>query len=140
MRGAKEDDLYAAMVGCWIGKPTSRNGSPRGICLRARHILPLLAMGRTKYGSGVRRWRWVVERPFAWLNQFRRLRVCYDKRVDIHEALSLTCQSIGRQRCERTCEFLRRSGARTRPSVSGENERLRIDDRHIEVLRAVANV
>ena len=27
-----------------------------------------------------------VERTFAWLNQFRRLRVRYDKRGDIHEA------------------------------------------------------
>jgi transposase len=34
----------------------------------------------------------VVERTFAWLNQFRRLRVRYDKRADIHEAfLSLGC-------------------------------------------------
>jgi hypothetical protein len=34
----------------------------------------------------------VVERTFAWLNQFRRLRVRYDKRTDIHEAfLSLGC-------------------------------------------------
>jgi transposase len=30
------------------------------------------------------RWRWVVERTFAWLSQFRRLRVRYDKRADIH--------------------------------------------------------
>jgi transposase len=34
----------------------------------------------------VGRWRWVVERRFAWLNQFRRLRVRYDKRADIHDA------------------------------------------------------
>ena len=60
--------------------------------LRARHILPLLAMRRTKHGSGLGRWRWVVERTFAWLNQFRRLRVRYDKRAEIHEAfLSLGC-------------------------------------------------
>jgi hypothetical protein len=26
--------------------------------------------------------------PFAWLNQFRRLRVRYEKRADIHEAFS----------------------------------------------------
>jgi transposase len=33
-----------------------------------------------------------VERTFAWLNQFRRLRVRYEKRADIHEAfLSLGC-------------------------------------------------
>jgi len=40
-------------------------------------------------------WRWVVERTFAWLNQFRRLRIRYDKRADIHEAfLSLGCALI----------------------------------------------
>ena len=49
-------------------------------------------MRRTAHGSGLGRWRWVVERTFAWLNQFRRLRVRYDKRGDIHEAfLSLGC-------------------------------------------------
>src|SRR5262245_22760259 len=63
--------------------------------LRARHILPLLAMRRTKHGSGLGQTRWVVERTFAWLNQFRRLRVRYDKRADIHEAfLSLGCTWI----------------------------------------------
>jgi len=31
-------------------------------------------------------WRSVVERASAWLSQFRRLRVRYDKRADIHEA------------------------------------------------------
>jgi len=36
-----------------------------------------------------------VQRTFAWLNQFRRLRVRYDKRADIHEALlSLGCALI----------------------------------------------
>jgi len=63
--------------------------------LRIRHILPLLAMRRTKNGSGLGRWRWVVERTFAWFNQFRRLRVRHDKRADIHEAfLSLGCTWI----------------------------------------------
>ena len=48
-----------------------------------------MAVRRTKHGSGLR--RWVVERTFAWLNQYRRLRVRYDKRADIHEAfLSLS--------------------------------------------------
>jgi transposase len=64
--------------------------------LRTRHILPLLGMRRTKNGSGLGRWRWLVERTtFAWLNQFRRLRVRYDKRADIQEAfLSLGCAWI----------------------------------------------
>jgi len=63
--------------------------------LRTRGILPLLAMRRTTHGSGLGRWRWVVERTFAWLNQFWRLHVRYDKRAEIHEAfLSLGCALI----------------------------------------------
>lgn len=38
------------------------------------------------------RWRWVVERTFAWFNQFRRLRLRYEKRPDMHLAfLTLAC-------------------------------------------------
>jgi transposase len=60
--------------------------------LRERRIVPLLAKRNTEHGSGLGRWRWVVERTFAWLNQFRRLRVRYEKRADIHEAfLALGC-------------------------------------------------
>ena len=63
--------------------------------LRARHVVPRLAMRRTPHGSGLGRWRWVVERTFAWLSQFRRSRVRYDKRADIHQAfLSLGCALI----------------------------------------------
>jgi transposase len=57
--------------------------------LRAKGIQPLLAQHNTAHGSGFGRWRWVVERTFAWLNQFRRLRVRYEKRADIHEAFLL---------------------------------------------------
>ena len=60
--------------------------------LYACRILPLLAMRNTEHGSGLGRWRWVVERTFAWLNQFRRLRVRYEKRADMHLAfLTLGC-------------------------------------------------
>lgn len=39
--------------------------------------------------------RWVVERTIAWLHQFRRLRVRYERRGDIHQAfLSLGCAII----------------------------------------------
>ena len=38
---------------------------------------------RTEHGSGLGRWRWVVERTFAWLSQFRRLRVRCEKRDEI---------------------------------------------------------
>ena len=60
--------------------------------MRARGILPLLAMRNTRHGTRLGRWRWVVERTFAWLNQFRRLRVRYERRADVHIAfLSLAC-------------------------------------------------
>ena len=63
--------------------------------LRARRIGHWLAKRNTEHGSGLGRWRWVIERTFAWLNQFRRLRVRYEKRADIHEAfLSLGCALI----------------------------------------------
>ena len=63
--------------------------------LRERGIVSFLAMRNTEHGSGLARWRWVVERTFAWLNQFRRLRVRYEKRADIHEAcLALGCTLI----------------------------------------------
>jgi len=63
--------------------------------LRARHIVSWLAKRNTEHGSGLGRWRWVVERTFAWLNQFRRLRIRYEKRADIHEAfLVLGCVLI----------------------------------------------
>ena len=63
--------------------------------LRARRIVPWLAKRNTEHGSGLGRWRWVVERTFAWLNQFRRLRVRYERRSDSHEAfLSLGCTLI----------------------------------------------
>jgi transposase len=53
---------------------------------------PFLRKRNTEHGSGLGRWRWVVERTFAWLNQFRRLRIRYEKRADIDEAfLALAC-------------------------------------------------
>ena len=64
----------------------------RGLRIRMR---PWLAKRNTEHGSGLGRWRWGIERTFAWLNQFRRLRVRYEKRADIHEAfLTLGCALI----------------------------------------------
>jgi transposase len=50
---------------------------------------------RVAHGSGLGRYRWVVERTLAWLHQFRRLRIRYERRDDIHEAfLILGCAII----------------------------------------------
>jgi len=76
---------------CMVGDRAYDAEHIRG-ALRARHILPLLARRNTEHGSGLGQWRWVVERTFAWLNQFRRLRVRYEKRADMHLAfLTLGC-------------------------------------------------
>jgi Transposase DDE domain len=54
--------------------------------------MPFLAKRNTEHDRGLGRLRWVVERTFAWLNQFRRLHVRYEKRADIREGfLSLGC-------------------------------------------------
>jgi transposase len=55
--------------------------------LRARGIAPLIARRNAEHGSGLGRQRWVVERTFAWLHQFKRLRVRYERRAEMHEAL-----------------------------------------------------
>ena len=39
--------------------------------------------------------RWVVERTLSWLNRFRRLKVRYERRADVHQAfLELGCALI----------------------------------------------
>jgi len=63
--------------------------------LRARHIQPVLARRFTEHGSGLGVHRWVVERTIAWLHQFRRLRVRFERLDEIHEAfLSIGCSLI----------------------------------------------
>ena len=61
----------------------------------ARGIRPVIARRGTEHGSGLGRQRWVVERTFAWLHAFKRLRVRYERRADIHHALlTLACAII----------------------------------------------
>jgi transposase len=55
--------------------------------LRERGITPVIARRQTEHGSGLGRFRWVVERTLAWLHGFRRLLVRYERRADTHEAL-----------------------------------------------------
>lgn len=63
--------------------------------LRTRGIEPVLARRNTPHGGGLGVYRWVVERTIAWLHQFRRLRVRFERRPDIHEAfLSIACALI----------------------------------------------
>jgi transposase len=60
--------------------------------LNRRNIQPVIAQRGTAHGSGLGTTRWVVERTISWLHQFKRLRVRYERRADIHEAfLTLGC-------------------------------------------------
>ena len=62
------------------------------LALAQRGIIPQIARRYTKHGSGLGVTRWVVERTIAWLHQFRRLRIRFERRADIHEAfLNLGC-------------------------------------------------
>ncbi|MEU1536496.1 IS5 family transposase [Streptomyces fagopyri] len=63
--------------------------------LRQRGIKPLIARRGVAHGSGLGKTRWVVERTFAWLHQFKRLRIRYERRADLHQGLlELACSII----------------------------------------------
>jgi transposase len=54
--------------------------------LRERHILPRIARRGIESSTTLGRYRWVVERTLSGLNRFRRLKVRYERRSDIHRA------------------------------------------------------
>lgn len=63
--------------------------------LRACGIIPRIARRGIESRERLGRYRWVVERTLSWLNRFRRLKVRYERRADIHLAfLSLGCALI----------------------------------------------
>ncbi|WP_439649029.1 IS5 family transposase [Herbidospora cretacea] len=72
--------------------------------VRALQIRPLIARRGTPHGSGLGRQRWVVEQTFALLHAFRRLRIRWEARADIHEAfLKLACALICWRRLTSFC-------------------------------------
>src|SRR3954467_5075109 len=52
-----------------------------------RGITPLTPRRNTTHGSGLGTVRWVVERTFAHLHQFKRLLVRYERRAEMHRAM-----------------------------------------------------
>ena len=62
-----------------------------------RGVKPVIARRGTEHGSGLGRWRWVVERTFAWLHNYRRLRIRWERDPVVHMAfLTLACALICR--------------------------------------------
>jgi transposase len=54
--------------------------------MRRRKIEPVFARRRTAHGSGLGKYRWPVERFFAWLHRYRRLRLRTDWDTRMHDA------------------------------------------------------
>ena len=88
-----------------VGRPRQRparvqgdrayDSEPHRAELRQRGIEPVLAKRNTEHGSGLGVYRWVVERSVSWLHQYRRLRIRWERRPEIHEAfLLLACSLI----------------------------------------------
>jgi transposase len=72
--------------------------------LTERHIKVRIARKGIDTSERLGRHHWVVERTLAWLGQFRRLTIRYERRRDIHEAfLSLGCALICFKALERYC-------------------------------------
>jgi IS5 family transposase len=76
-------------------------------CRRAlsrRHIRIRIARKGIETSQKLGRHRWVVERTLAWLGQFRRLTIRYERRDDIHQAfLSLGCSLLCLKAVQRFC-------------------------------------
>lgn len=63
--------------------------------IRELGVRPEIARRGTEHGSGLGVYRWVAEAAFALLHWFRRLRIRWEIREDIHEAfLALGCAVI----------------------------------------------
>ncbi len=99
------DDLAARPVAGKIGRPRQKPDAllaDRGYdfikhrrLLWARGIKPVIAKRSVAHGSGLGRRRWVVERGFAHLHNFRRLRIRYERHPEIHSALlTLACSIL----------------------------------------------
>jgi transposase len=92
--------------------------------LRRRGITPEIARRKSSHGSGLGRYCWVVERTLAWLHQFKRLLVRYDRRADIHAAFSRSAAAssatadTGAPHCQTSSKVVRPLG---RPHCSARD-------------------
>jgi len=96
-----------------VGRPKRRpdavyadrayDSEPHRAALEDLGITPHLARKGTEHGSGLGKIRWVVEQTVALLHWFRRLRIRWEIRDDIHEAfLTLGCALICWRRLQTT--------------------------------------
>lgn len=103
-------------IGGKVGAPLSKprqvmadrgyDSDPHRMQLSGRGIATAIARRRTKHGSGLGVFRYVVEQTLALFHQFRRLRTRFDKRDDIHQAfMTLGCAMICWRRLHRSSGY-----------------------------------
>jgi IS5 family transposase len=72
--------------------------------LRKRGIIARIARRGIESKERLGRHRWVVERTHSWLNRYRRLKIRYERRADIHLAfLLIGCALICLKQFHRFC-------------------------------------
>ena len=72
--------------------------------LRRRGMKPRIARRGVDSSQTLGRNRWVVERTFAWINQFRRLRVRYERHACLYKGfLVVACAIICWRSVKRFC-------------------------------------
>ena len=54
----------------------------------------MLAKRRTPHGSGLGKYRYVVERSLAWFHDFRKLEIREERNSTTYEALTLLAQCL----------------------------------------------
>jgi transposase len=92
-RYRESEDIRAVVLTYVVGDRGYDGIDPARSAWPTHH--PFSGIRNTEHGGALGRWRWVVERTFACLNEFQRLRVRYKKGADIREAfLSLGCALI----------------------------------------------
>ena len=96
--------------GTWSNRPEKLHGDKGYDSNRHRQDFTnrgiIHRLGRRRIDKGVRlgKHRWVVERTLSWLNRYRRLRIRYERREDIHQAfLSLASALICWKFVQRFC-------------------------------------
>ncbi|WJK69877.1 transposase [Streptomyces albidoflavus] len=103
-RGVKKPSHLGDSVFCesWWGSlsgwPSPASPAPSSATADSPNEMtskPVIARRGVAHGSGLGKVRWVVERAFAWLHQFKRLRIRYERRADLHQGLlELACSLI----------------------------------------------
>ena len=71
------DGAYAGNLGSWI----------KGLRAWGKVRLEIVRKPRRKKGFVVPGWRWIVERTFAWLGRYRRLKSDYERLPQTTEAI-----------------------------------------------------